>query len=167
MKKIKKLTQAQIDRFPEFVEKWTEIGLCTEPADRLGAAKNIRLAYEIAERSHPEKIVWTTSPLAHALTIASVLSMGTYDKASVRESVLHSVRESVWASVRKPVWESVVDSVRGSGAGPFGRTDDHRKSSWADACRESGGGWGARPAGVESLTKGGAYGQEKDFNSRR
>jgi hypothetical protein len=35
MKKIEQLTAAQIARFPEFVKRWTEIGLCTEPANRV------------------------------------------------------------------------------------------------------------------------------------
>lgn len=35
MSKREKLTAAQIALFPEHVAKWTKIGLCTEPADRL------------------------------------------------------------------------------------------------------------------------------------
>jgi hypothetical protein len=34
MSLIEKLTDEQIARFPEFVERWTKIGLCTDPADR-------------------------------------------------------------------------------------------------------------------------------------
>ena len=36
MSKIEQLTDAQIARMPEFVDKWTKIGLCTDPANRPG-----------------------------------------------------------------------------------------------------------------------------------
>ncbi len=46
--RIEKLTQEQEARFPEFVDKWLKIGLCTEPANRVEAEKGINMAYEIA-----------------------------------------------------------------------------------------------------------------------
>lgn len=107
---INKLTDAQIARFPEFIQKWTDIGLCTLPADRLRAEHGIRLAYESANLKAPLKITWTTSPLAQALTRASV-------RDSVRASVGASVRDSVWDSVGASVWASVRDSVWDSGYG--------------------------------------------------
>lgn len=71
--KIDKLTPEQIARFPEFVKKWTDIGLCTLPADRLRAEHGIRLAYETAKLKAPLKIVWTSSPFAQGLTRAIIL----------------------------------------------------------------------------------------------
>ena len=121
---IEKLTDAQIVRFPEFVKKWTDIGLCTLPADRLRAEHGIRLAYETAKIKAPLKIVWTTSPLAQVLTedvclrihkSASVLdSVRASVHASVHASVRASVRDSVHASVLDSVLDSVRDSVRDS-----------------------------------------------------
>ena len=107
-------------RFPEFVKKWTDIGLCTLPADRLKAEHGIRLAYKTAKLKTPIKIVWTTSPFAQGLTRALVMDAN--GKASVRDSVWASVRasvgasvrDSVWASVRASVWDSVRASVRAS-----------------------------------------------------
>ena len=64
---ITKLTTEQEARFPEFIKKWTDIGLCTLPADRLRAEHGIRLAYETAKLKAPLKIVWTTSPFAQAM----------------------------------------------------------------------------------------------------
>jgi hypothetical protein len=61
---IKQLTPAQTARFPEFVEKWTKIGLSTEPADRPRAEAAIRLVYEAVQFSPPEKILWFKSPKA-------------------------------------------------------------------------------------------------------
>ena len=42
MAKIEKLTDAQVARFPEFIKRWTDIGLCTDPADRPKAEACIR-----------------------------------------------------------------------------------------------------------------------------
>jgi len=79
---INKLTPAQIARFPEFVDKWTRIGLSTEPADRARAEAGIELAYKVAGLYAP-KIVWCGSPLSNALTRALVNK--------------NSVGDSVWA----------------------------------------------------------------------
>ena len=111
---IKQLTDAQIARFPEFIKKWTDIGLSTQPADRLRAEHGIRLAYETAKLRAPLKIVWTTSPLAQVLTESCVRKENASVHASVLASVRASVRDSVLASVRDSVHASVRDSVRDS-----------------------------------------------------
>lgn len=105
MFRIEKLTKAQIDRFPEFVEKWTKIGLSTDPADRKRAEAGILKAYRLAGLPNPQKIIWTTSPLVNG-TIA-ILKKG----ASVRTSVWASVRDSIWAIVGDNVGDSVGASV--------------------------------------------------------
>ena len=73
MKKVEKLTQAQIDQFPRFVEEWTKIGLCTDPADRPRAEAAIKWMYAQANLAEP-KIVWTGSPLSSGLTRMIVTS---------------------------------------------------------------------------------------------
>jgi hypothetical protein len=129
---ITELTHEQKARFSEFVKKWTDIGLCTLPADRLRAEHGIRLAYKSANLNAPLKIVWTASPLAQGLTRLVVIkklsasvgdsvgasvwdsvraSVGASVRASVGDSVWDSVRDSVGASVRASVWASVWDSV--------------------------------------------------------
>jgi hypothetical protein len=119
MKKIEKLTEEQKSKFPAYVKKWTEIGLCTKPANREKAEAGIIKAYAAVGLPAP-KIVWTTSPLANGLTreILKKLSKEDFEKflgdsvgASVRASVGDSVRDSVWASVRASVGASVGDSV--------------------------------------------------------
>ena len=120
MKKIEKLTPEQIARFPEFVERWTKIGLCTDPADRPQAERAICLMYETAGLVSPKKIVWCGSPLSQGLTRAAILdhklikNIGTSVWDSVRDSVEAEVRDSVGASVRASVWASVEASVRAS-----------------------------------------------------
>ena len=132
MSQIEKLTPDQIARFPEFVERWTKIGLCTDPADRPRAEAAIAETYRRAGLIPPKKIVWCGSPLSQGLTRAIILDkklLKTGDsvwasvrpsvRASVRDSVRGSVwdsvgasvRDSVWASVRASVWASVGDSV--------------------------------------------------------
>ena len=130
--KITDLTKNQKDLFPKFVRKWTEIGLCTRPADRLVAEDGVRLAYKIAELEPPTRIVWCGSPLSLGLTKAIIFglkdqgdsvwdsvgdsvwdSVGDSVRASVWDSVRASVRDSVRASVGDSVWASVGDSVYG------------------------------------------------------
>ena len=119
---ITELTDAQKARFPEFVDKWTQIGLSTEPANRPMADEAIRKMYAIAGLESP-KIVWCSSPLANGLAqqiivTAKGASVGDSVWASVGDSVRASVRASVWdsvrASVRASVWDSVWASVRDS-----------------------------------------------------
>jgi len=119
-KQIESLTEEQRGRFAEFADRWTAVGLCTEPADRTAAEAGVRLAYEIAAKPAP-RIVWCMSPLSGALARAIVTSKKVRASvvASIRASVSDSVRASVWASVeasvaasvRASVWDSVWDSV--------------------------------------------------------
>src|ERR1041384_5944960 len=112
---IEKLTKEQIARFPEFVERWTKIGLCTDPADRPKAEAAIIDCYKYAGLAPPKKIVWCGSPLSQGLTRAIILDkkltegIGTPVQAAVQASVGAYVGASVGASV----WASVGDSVYG------------------------------------------------------
>ena len=128
---IEKLTPKQEARFPEFIERWTKIGLSTAPADRPKAEASIRAAYRAAGLKEPRAIVWCGSPLSQGFTRAIILdpkfweglklkpqdpvaSVGDSVLASVRDSVGDSVRDSVGDSVGDSVWDSVRDSVRDS-----------------------------------------------------
>lgn len=62
--KIKKLTDEQTAMLPQFVDKWTNIGLCTEPANRPEAEKHLAEAYKQAGLEPPKKIYWAESPQA-------------------------------------------------------------------------------------------------------
>src|SRR5215831_20354949 len=67
MSKIEKLTGKQVARFPEFIERWTEIGLCTDPANRPAAEEAVKLCYRCAGLKEPKRIVWCQSPLSQGL----------------------------------------------------------------------------------------------------
>src|SRR3990167_776924 len=85
---ITELTDAQKARFPEFVDKWTQIGLSTEPANRPMADEAIRKMYAIAGLESP-KIVWCSSPLANGLA---------------QQIIVTAKGDSVWDSVRASVY---------------------------------------------------------------
>ena len=115
--KIDALTKEQTALFPEYIDRWTHIGLSTEPANRPAAEEGVRQAYAVAGLP-PPRIVWCSSPLAMALTRAVVQKLP--DAApgdSVGDSLWDSVGASVWASVgasvRASVWASVWDSGYG------------------------------------------------------
>src|ERR1700749_1955196 len=95
MKKIESLTEEQKAKFPEYIKKWTEIGLCTKPANRKLAEKGIIKAYVAAKLPIP-KIVWTTSPLASGLTRAVIEKLS---KENFKKLVGQKVGASVWDSV--------------------------------------------------------------------
>jgi len=105
---IESLTEEQINKFPEYIKKWTDIGLCTDPANRIEAEKAINESYRLAELEIPKKIVWCGSPLSQGLVRTIIL-----DKKLI-ENISDSVRDSVWASVRASVWDSIWDSVGAS-----------------------------------------------------
>lgn len=52
------------------VEKWTAIGLSTEPTDRARAEAGMALAYKAAGLVCPTQIIWFASPLAGQLAIS-------------------------------------------------------------------------------------------------
>lgn len=68
--KIIELTKEQEARFPEYVQRWTEIGLSTESADRRAAEAAIDLCYGNAGLKPPQQIIWSGSPLSQAITRA-------------------------------------------------------------------------------------------------
>ena len=102
--KITKLTQEQTDLMSVYRDRWTEIGLSTEPANRPAAEIAIRKVYACAGLTAPKQIIWCGSPLSQGI-VRAILA----DKnigASVVDSVRESVRESVRASVRASVGDS-------------------------------------------------------------
>ena len=112
--KIEQLTNDQVAKFPFYINKWKQIGLCTLPAHRKMAEEGIRLAYATAKLKAP-RIVWTTSPLVSGLVRHFLRDQKFMD--NIGKNVWDSVGDSVGASVRDSVWASVRDSVGASGYG--------------------------------------------------
>ena len=109
-KMITELTQEQKDRFPEFIKKWTDIGLCTKKTDRTKAEKACREAYVVAGLEEPKMILWASSPLGLLMTAKLIKEIAKNGLKPYSDMNLSSVRDSVGASV----WDSVRDSVRAS-----------------------------------------------------
>src|SRR5580704_2817290 len=103
-KKIESLTVEQESRFPEFVEKWTQIGLSSDPADRPRAEKAVRETYARAGLAAPARIVWCGSPLSLGLTRAMVLDKTTGEVVDARVS--DDIPNSVWAGIKTSIAES-------------------------------------------------------------
>ena len=68
------LGDAYVERLPEFINKWLDIGLCTDVTDRPRAEAGINLAYSTACLDPPKKIVWCGSPLSAGIKSAIVSS---------------------------------------------------------------------------------------------
>lgn len=62
---ITKLTKAQINKFPFYVEKWIKIGLNTDPINREESIKAVNMAYNLAGLEVPENIYFVSSPMEH------------------------------------------------------------------------------------------------------
>ena len=49
---------------PVYAQKWIDIGLSTEPANREVAEEGLRKAYEAANLEQPKEVIWFDSPMA-------------------------------------------------------------------------------------------------------
>lgn len=72
VKRIDSISPEQEARFPEWVEKWTKIGLSTERADVERATVAVKKLYEIINQPQPKKILFAQSPF-------QAVKMGTYE----------------------------------------------------------------------------------------
>jgi len=84
--KVTKLTQEQIDRSPEWVEKWKNIGLCTDPINFDDAFAALKKCYKCSELSPPSRAFYLESPMA--ATVAFNLLDDNTDLSTVKEDWL-------------------------------------------------------------------------------
>jgi len=85
--RIEKLTASQTARFSEFIEKWIQIGLCTDRADRDRAERSQKALYKLANLQEP-KIIWVLDPISAA--IAAVLIGAWIRNQNKMNSAVHS-----------------------------------------------------------------------------
>ena len=132
MAKIEKISPKLIAKFPAYVHRWTEIGLCTEPADWARFEVGVNEAYAAAGLPAPALRFRMASPMAGAICAAILASPKLQEvlgkRAQVRDQVgdqvrdqvwdqvwaqvRDQVRDQVWAQVRDQVWAQVRDQVR-------------------------------------------------------
>lgn len=101
MKKITKLTPAQIARFNEWTQKWIEIGLSTEPADFEKATNAALKAYKLCNLNKPMVVLRMSSP--YGATIGGAIAW----------AMLKELGNQVRSQVRSQVGSGVVDNDRG------------------------------------------------------
>ena len=113
---ITSLTDAQRAKFPEYVAKWTRIGLSCVPTSLSRVTPVVNAAYRVAGMETPKQVILCDGPVSAAIVAAILKDQPVRDSvwASVRDSVRASVWDSVGASVRASVWASVWDSVGAS-----------------------------------------------------
>ena len=119
MDKIEKMTAAQVARMPEWVEKWTAIGLSTDPANFDAAEKAGRECYSVSNLPAPKAVIHCASPLS--ATIAGIT-------LQTHIGVRRGVWQDVGRDVRQGVWQSVEHGVRRNVEHGVGR--DVRQGVW-------------------------------------
>jgi hypothetical protein len=140
MSRIRQLTDAQRAQIAEYVDRWTKIGLCTDPADRPRAEAAIGDMYLQAGLVPPQTIVWCGSPLSQGLTREIILnptlmqSIGDRVEAGVMNSVADSVRASMRYSVGAKMGYIMGDSVADKVGGDVGRSVASNLSASVGAC---------------------------------
>jgi hypothetical protein len=104
--RIDKLTPAQAARMSEWVDKWTSIGLSTDPANFDAAFEAALRCYDVSKLTRPRGLVRAASPLgAHwgGAVVATVLGKA--------ENVESNVESNVWSNVESNVWSNVWSNV--------------------------------------------------------
>jgi hypothetical protein len=119
-KRIDQLTEEQRARFSEWVEKWTDIGLKTEPADRPRFEENIMLAYDKTGLTRPKRVVWVPSPLVLAFAAPTAGYLLDRRDGAVRDAVDDAVDGAVRGAVGGAVRDAVDDAVDGAVRGAVG-----------------------------------------------
>ena len=125
MAKITTISPEQIARFGEWTQKWTEIGLSTEPADFDKATEAALRGYQFANLKRPMAILRMSSPFGATMGGALAWMMlraifgkevwaqvGAQVRAQVGAQVRAQVWDQVWAQVRDQVGDQVWDQVR-------------------------------------------------------
>ena len=109
MKTITTLTDEQIARMPEWVDKWTANGWSTEPADWDAAERGIREIYRLLDI--PLRVV-SRSPSPLVTCLAGLISSEILRASNVGLNVRSNVRSNVWNDVGISVGINVENNVR-------------------------------------------------------
>jgi hypothetical protein len=101
------LTRRQRARIPEWVERWTQIGLSTAPADRPQFERAITACYKFINLP-PPTIVWVGSPLVAC--IAGPIAEGVI--ATLNSAVSTATNSTVYGAVDRAIRNAVIDAVQ-------------------------------------------------------
>jgi hypothetical protein len=111
---IESLTKEQEALIPEYVKKYTELGLSTKPVSKERVEEIISQVYKAGKVKKPKMILHVDSPLAifYAYAILEELEKQKIFGSNISGSVLNSVDSIVLDSVGKNVFSSVKSNVR-------------------------------------------------------
>lgn len=104
--KITKLTEAQKELMPEYVKKWTDIGLATGPVDKEGAISAVKKAYRAAGLSEPTNFYYASSPM-DAITVIQKLDP-TKKKSDIYGEMIYGNQDASWLSFYDYMFEEVI-----------------------------------------------------------
>lgn len=96
MKKLNKLTEEQITKFPEYVNKWLEVGLSTAPVNLEKAKKAVCRAYELVGLKKPTQFYVANSPI-HAIEMIQKLDP-TLTQQEIFDEMIYGNHEVYWLS---------------------------------------------------------------------
>jgi len=132
--KITSLTQEQIDKLPEYRDKWLDIGLSTEAGKKGRAQQEVIKAYQKADATPPNAFLWFQSPYVGAVA-AAIISQLEADPKSLPISatfmpiiVINDTFDNVFEMVQEKVAEW---------ADTFGKGKDVRRMRPSDVKSES------------------------------
>ncbi len=127
--RVDRLTDEQRSRMDTHADRWIDIGLCSEPADRERFEAAAQDCYRFAGIPWPDVVVWVPSPLVLALAapVAAIELSGAVDDAvdgavddAVDDAVRGAVGGAVGGAVRDAVRGAVDDAVRDAVRGAVG-----------------------------------------------
>ncbi len=96
MAKIEKLTPEQEAKFPEYVDRWTKIGLATGEVDLPKAKAAVCLAYEKAGLPHPTRFFVAKSPI-DAIKIIKELEPS-FTESEIFSDMVFGCQDASWLS---------------------------------------------------------------------
>jgi len=96
MSMIESLTEAQVARFDEYVNKWLDIGLNTEPVDFENAKKAVCLAYKLSGLSEPTNFYVAESPI-DAIRLIKTLDPSMSDR-QIFNDMSYGAHDAGWLS---------------------------------------------------------------------
>ena len=92
------LTDAQRAKLSGWTQRWIDIGLSTEPADKRTFERAVRTLYLEQRRNAPSRVIWTGSPLAVDLVMMHLTATADtpeFDLSFLPRCVAEQVREIV------------------------------------------------------------------------
>ncbi len=109
---ITKLTKEQEDKMPEYVDKWINIGLCTDDCDRAKAEHWCKEAYKAVGLEPPKQFIWTNNPIECAELADSIDDRGSLVGNLVRYQIQREVMVKVSDCLKYRAWDQVWDELR-------------------------------------------------------